>query len=45
MKQRHSARVVLTPSRTSLSKNNIGPEEARALAEALRTNTTLTVLK
>ena len=35
----------LTPSRTSLYDNNIGPEGARALAETLRTNTTLTELK
>ena len=35
----------LPPSRTSLSYSNIGPEGARALAEALRTNTTLTKLK
>ena len=31
-------------SRTSLGDNNIGPEGACALAETLRTNTTLTVL-
>ena len=35
----------LPPSRTSLWGNNIGPEGARALAETLRTNTTLTVLE
>ena len=35
----------LPPSRTSLSWNNIGPEGVRALAETLRTNTTLTKLK
>ena len=34
----------LTPSRTSLSDNKIGPEGARALGEILRTNMTLTEL-
>ena len=35
----------LPPFCTSLSCNNIGPEGACALAETLRTNTTLTVLE
>ena len=50
MEYRQIGRAVLIPStlplpRTSLCKNNIGPSGARALAETLRTNTTLTVLK
>ena len=35
----------LPPSRNSLNNNNTGPEGARALAETLLTNKTLTVLK
>ena len=41
----YSHSPTLPPSRTSLFKNNIGPEGVRALAETLRTNTTLTKLE
>ena len=37
----HLPNISPIPSRTSLWGNRIGPEGARALAEALRTNTTL----